>query len=144
MLARYHDQGEPMADTIQGRSRELLEGKNFCMVTTLRKDGTPFDVITWVDVEDGRVLLNTAEGRSWPQNLRNDPRVWLVVPNMENPYEYVRIAGRVAEDTHDGADEHIDKLAKKYLGEEKYPFRQQGEVRVKLAIEPERVQHVGR
>jgi PPOX class probable F420-dependent enzyme len=132
-----------MAATLTGRSRELLEDKNFCMVTTLRPDGTPFDVITWVDVEDGRVLLNSAEGRRWPRNLRNDPRIWLVVPNMENPYEYARIAGRVVEDTHEGADEHIDKLAMKYLGQETYPFRQQGEVRIKFAIEPERVQHVG-
>lgn len=131
-----------MAETIDGRSRELLEAPNFCHVATLRKDGTPFVVPVWVDVdEDSHVVLNSAEGRAWPANLRRDPRVTLTVSNQENPYEYVTIRGRLAEATHEDADEHIDRMAQKYIGQETYPFRQPGEVRVKFLIEAEKVSH---
>ena len=84
-------------------------------------------------------MLNTAEGRAWPRNLERDPHVTLTVPNMENPYEYVEIRGTVAERTHDGADEHIDALAKKYLGQDSYPYRQPGEQRVIIRVAPEHV-----
>jgi len=90
-----------------------------------------------VDVQQGRPVLNSAEGRSWVRNLERDPRVTLTVQNMENPYEYVEIRGRVAERTHDGADEHIDALAEKYLGIAEYPNRQPGEQRVIIRVEPE-------
>ena len=132
-----------MGATLEGRSRELLEEKNFCLVATIRKDGTPHVVPTWIDVDDGRILLNSAEGRVWPENLRRDPRVTLTVFDHENPYEYVSIRGRLTEDTHDGADEHIDKLAMKYMGKETYPFRKEGEQRVIFQIDPERVHHYG-
>ena len=130
-----------MAQTIDARSRELLEQPNFCHVVTLREDGSADAVLTWVDVQDDRVLLNTAEGRAWPQNLRRDPRVTLNVMNLENPYEWVEIRGRMVEDTHEGADEHIDKMSQKYLGQVPYPFRAPGEQRVIFRIEPERVNH---
>ena len=130
-----------MAESIEGRARELLEAKNFGQVATIRRDGTPHVVATWVDVEDNRVVLNTAEGRAWPQNLRRDPRVTLNVMNLENPYEWVEIRGRMVEDTHEGADEHIDKMSQKYLGQVPYPFRAPGEQRVIFRIEPERVNH---
>ncbi len=132
-----------MAESISGRSRELLEAPNFSQVATIRPDGTPHVVPTWVDVEDDRVLLNSAEGRAWPSNLRRDPRVTLSVQNMENPYEFVSIRGRVVEDTHDGADDHIDKLAMKYLGKERYPFRSEGEQRILFKVEPDWVHHYG-
>ena len=70
-------------------------------------------------------------------NLRREPEVSLVVVNGENPYEYVSVRGRVVEDTHEGADEHINRLAKKYLNKDEYPFRQPGEERVRFLIEPE-------
>ena len=82
-------------------------------------------------------MLNTAEGRAWLRNLERDPRVTLTVPNLENPYEYLEVRGRIAERTHDGADEHIDALAKKYLGADEYPYRQPGEQRVIVRVEPE-------
>ena len=126
-----------MSATIEGRAEELLKGKNFCHVATLRADGTVHGVPVWVDVQDGRAVLNTAEGRAWPRNLERDPRVTLTVQNMENPYEYLEVRGRVAERTHDGADEHIDSLAMKYLGKDEYPYRQPGEQRVILRVEPE-------
>src|SRR3981081_31007 len=116
-----------MSATIEGRAEELLKGKNFAHVATLRADGSPQVAPTWVDLQDGRPVLNTAEGRTWPRNLERDPRITLEVQNFENPYEYVEIRGRVAERTHDGADAHIDLLAKKYLGVDSYPMRQPGE-----------------
>ena len=128
-----------MSATIEGRSAELLQAKNFCQVSTLREDGSVHAAPVWVDVQDGRPVLNTAEGRAWPANLERDPRVTLTVQNMDNPYEYVAIRGRVAERTHDGADEHIDSMAKKYLGQDTYPFRQPGEERVIIRIDPEYV-----
>ena len=79
-------------------------------------------VPVWVDVQDGQPVLNSAEGRAWPRNLERDPRMTLTVQNMENPYEYLEVRGHVAERTHDGADEHIDALAKKYLGRGRLPL----------------------
>ena len=130
-----------MAEAIEGRARELLEAPNFVHVATIREDGTPQVNPIWGDLEDGRVVINSAEGRTWPANLRRDPRVTLTVMNLENPYEYVEIRGRMVEDTHDGAFDHIDKLAMKYLGQEKYPFLKDGEQRVIFRIEPEHVHH---
>ena len=128
-----------MSATIEGRGQELLAAKNFCNVSTIREDGSVHAAPVWVDVQDGRPVLNTAEGRAWPRNLERDPRVTLTVQNMENPYEYVTIRGRVAERTHEGADAHIDALAKKYMGVDEYPLRQPGEQRVIIRIDPEYV-----
>jgi PPOX class probable F420-dependent enzyme len=132
-----------MSARIEGRSEELLKARNFCNVATLRPDGSVHGVPVWVDLRDGRPALNTAEGRAWPNNLSRDPRVTLTVPNHENPYEYVEIRGRVAERTRDGADEHIDALARKYLGQDTYPYRQPGEVRLLITVEPEHVRYYG-
>ncbi|HLM84728.1 MAG TPA: PPOX class F420-dependent oxidoreductase [Solirubrobacteraceae bacterium] len=126
-----------MSVRIEGRGEELLKAKNFCHVATLREDGSVQVAPVWVDVQDGLPVLNSAEGRAWPRNLERDPRVTLTVQNLENPYEYLEIRGRVAERTHEGADEHIDSLAKKYLGKDEYPFRQPGEQRVIIRVEPE-------
>jgi PPOX class probable F420-dependent enzyme len=128
-----------MSSKIEGRSEELLRGKNYCNVSTLRQDGSIHGVPVWVDVKDARPVLNTAEGRVWPKNLARDPRVTMTVQNMENPYEYVEIRGRVAECTQEGADEHIDALAQKYLGQDTYPYRQPGEVRLMITVEPQYV-----
>lgn len=132
-----------MSTAIEGRAEELLKAKNFCQVATLRPDGSVHVAPVWVDVQDGRPVLNTAEGRVWPRNLERDPRVTLTVQNMENPYEYVTIRGRLAGRTTDGADRHIDDMAKKYLGQDSYPYRQPGEQRVILTVEPEYVHVYG-
>ena len=132
-----------MAQEIDDKSRALLQGKNFGHVATLREDGSVHTAIVWVDAEDNRVVLNTAEGRAWPKNARRDPRVTVTVPNAENPYEYTEIRGRVVEETHDGADDHIDAMSKKYLDQDEYPFRAPGEERVIFRIEPERVRYYG-
>jgi PPOX class probable F420-dependent enzyme len=132
-----------MSVKIEGRADELLKAKNFCHVATLRADGSIHGVPVWVDVQDGQPVLNTAEGRAWPRNLERDPRVTLTVVNGENPYEYVEVRGRVAERTHEGADAHIDTMAKKYMGVDKYPLRQPGEQRVIIRVEPDHVHAFG-
>jgi PPOX class probable F420-dependent enzyme len=126
-----------MSAKIDARGEELLKAKNFCHVATLREDGSVHGVPVWVDVEDGRPVVNSAEGRAWPRNLERDPRVTLTVQNMENPYEYLEIRGRMAESTREGADEHINSLAKKYLDKDEYPYRQPGEQRIIIRVEPE-------
>ncbi|MFI5005634.1 MAG: PPOX class F420-dependent oxidoreductase [Solirubrobacterales bacterium] len=132
-----------MSSKIEGRAEALLKDKNFCNVATLRSDGSVHAVPVWVDLQDGQPVLNTAEGRAWPRNLERDPRVTLTVQNLENPYEYVTIRGRVAERTHEGADAHIDALAMKYLGQDTYPFRQPDEQRLIIRVTPEHVHSYG-
>jgi PPOX class probable F420-dependent enzyme len=128
---------------VEGRAAELLNDKNFCVVSTLRADGSVHAVPVWVDLQDGLPTLNTAEGRAWPHNLERDPRVTLTVQNLGNPYEYVMIRGRATQRTHAGADAHIDALAGKYLGKDEYPFRQPGEERLIIRVEPEYVNTYG-
>ena len=116
--------------------RKLLEGRNFAHLATVMPDGSPQVSAVWVDYDGRYVLVNTAEGRQKPRNLRRDTRVALSIVNQENPYASATIRGRAVELTHDGADEHIDKLAKKYLGQDRYPYRQPGEQRLIVKIEP--------
>jgi PPOX class probable F420-dependent enzyme len=127
-----------MAEEIDGRSRELLEARNFCHVATIDSDGTPHVAVVWVDVNGSDVVLNSAEGRDWPENLRRDPRVTLTVVNHDDPYEYVSIDGRVVEMTHDGARDHIDRMAQKYFGKETYPGPSD-ETRLLIRVRPEKV-----
>ena len=128
-----------MSATIDGRAEELLQAKNFCHVATLREDGSVHGAPVWVDVQDGLVVLNTVVGRAWPTNLERDPRATLTIQNSENPYEYLAIRGKVAETTTEGADEHIDAMAKKYMGVDSYPLRQPGEQRLIIRIAPDYV-----
>ena len=118
-------------------AKSIIEKKTFAHLATLMPDGSPQVTPVWVDHDGDRVVINTAEGRAKPRNMRNDPRVALSATDPDNPYEAVIIRGRVVEMTRDGADEHIDAMAKKYLGKDKYPFRQPGEQRVlyKIAID---------
>ena len=97
----------------------------------------------WVDFDGTHVRFNTAKGRLKDRNLRRNPAVALAISDPDNPYRYLQVRGRVAEVTESGADAHIDSLAKKYLGKDKYPFRQPGEVRVIYKITPDRVQTMG-
>lgn len=128
-----------MSEKIEGRAEELLRATNFCNVSTLRADGSVHSAPVWVDVQDSTPVLNTARGRVWANNLERDPRVTLTVQNLENPYEYVEIRGRASAPSTDGADAHIDALAKKYLGADEYPMRQPGEERVIIRVDPDRV-----
>jgi PPOX class probable F420-dependent enzyme len=119
------------------QAKSIIEKKTFAHLATLMPDGSPQVTPVWVDHDGDRVVINTAEGRAKPRNMRNDPRVALSATDPDNPYEAVIIRGRVVEMTRDGADEHIDAMAKKYLDRDRYPFRQSGEQRLKVYIEPE-------
>jgi PPOX class probable F420-dependent enzyme len=93
----------------------------------------------WVD-RDGELLrINSAEGRAKVVNLRKDPRITIEVSNSEDPYRYVEVRGKAIEFTHEGADEHIDALAKKYMGVDSYPMRKETEQRVTIVIQPEKI-----
>ena len=121
----------------------LLHDKNFVFVATIMEDGSPQITPTWVDVEqDGTVLVNTAMGRVKQKNVTRDPRIAVSVIDKNNPYHTASIRGKVVEQTRQGADEHIDKMAKKYLGMDRYPGRSPGEERVILRIKPEKVTHM--
>lgn len=132
-----------MAERIDGRTRELLEQPNFYYVATLRRDGTPHVVPVWGDVDGDTIRVNSAKGRAWPTHLERDPRVTITVANSENPYEYVTIRGRVTDQTAEGADAHIDALAKKYMGVDVYPGHTPEDTRIILRIEPDEVLHRG-
>jgi len=122
--------------------RAFLENPYFGTVTTLREDGSPHNTVVWVDVDGDTVVFNTAEGRAKPEHLRNDPRAALTVIDPQNGHKWISVSGP-AELTHEGADEQIDKLAKKYLGAETYPYRQEGEQRVNVRIRAEHVDSAG-
>ena len=128
-------------NTITPEVAKLLEEKNFAFIATLMNDGSPQITPTWVDLEQNTILINTAEGRVKHKNVSRDPRVAVSVFDHNNPYNMVSIRGRVIEQTRSGADEHIDKLAKKYFGVDKYPFRSPSETRVILKIKPEKIFH---
>jgi PPOX class probable F420-dependent enzyme len=120
------------------QKRFLDENPYVGIVTTLREDGSPHSTPVWVDVEDGKVSFNTATGRAKPRHLEHDPRASLTVVDPNDAYKWVAVSGPV-QVTEEGADEQIDKLAKKYIGEDKYPWRNPQETRVKVVIEPEHV-----
>ena len=128
-----------MPATLPEGVRKLFQEPNFAHLATLMADGAPQVTPVWVDLDDGHILVNTAEGRAKPRNVRRDPRVAISICKQDNPYASAAIRGRVVEVTHAGAEAHIDKLAQKYIGQDRYPWRGSGERRVILVIEPEHV-----
>jgi PPOX class probable F420-dependent enzyme len=123
---------------------DLLGNKPaFGQLATLNADGSPQVTPVWVDFDGTNILVNTAKGRVKTRNLVREPRVALSIADPENPYRYLGIQGRVLEMTENGADAHIDKMAKKYLGKDKYPFRAPGEVRILVKIAPDKVHTMG-
>ena len=117
----------------------LIEGKNFANLATTMLDGFPHVTPMWVDHDGDMILMNTAEGRIKLRNIAKDPRVAVAITDQNNPYDRVVIQGRVVARTLDGADAHIDKLAKKYTGANKYEKSTPGEKRVIIKIEPIKV-----
>ena len=128
-----------MPATLSENVKKLFLEPNFAHLATLMPDGSPQVTPVWVEMEGDRIVVNTAEGRIKPRNVRRDPRVAISIVRQENPYQAAYIRGRVVELRHEGADESIDRLAKKYIGEDRYPWRAPGEQRLILVIEPERV-----
>ena len=127
--------------SINTEIEQLLLGKNFASFATLMKDGSPHVAPTWVDYDGDMILINTAAGRIKEKNVNLDKRVALSVYDSSNPYNMVTIRGKVKEIIEQDADSHIDRLAKRYLGLDSYPFRSTDEKRIILKIMPERVFH---
>lgn len=126
--------------TIPASHSDLLTNKQaFAHIATLNADGSPQVTPVWVDFDGTHVVVNTARGRIKTRNLEREPRVALSISDPENPYRYIGIQGRVIAMTESGGDAHIDKMAKKYLGKDSYPFRAPGERRVVVTIVPEKV-----
>jgi PPOX class probable F420-dependent enzyme len=139
--ARSHDSEElTMTEKVIPESHlDLFKKKAFANLATLMPNGQPQVTPVWVDFDGRHVVINTAEGRQKDKNLQRDGRVALSIMDPDNPYRYLEVRGHVVDRTRDGADHHIDAMAKKYLGKDKYPFSRPGEVRVIYKVEPERI-----
>jgi PPOX class probable F420-dependent enzyme len=124
---------------LSDRDRRIMEGPNFASVATVMPDGSPQVSTIWIDVDGDDVVFNTSEGRVKTANLRRDPRVAISVFDQNDPYEQVVVHGTVVDLTHDGAREHIDRLAKKYLGLDEYPWLESGEQRVIVRVRPDHI-----
>jgi len=123
---------------------DLLNKKiTFANIATVMKDGSPQVTPVWFDYTGGKIRVNTARGRVKARTLKEGTRVALAMMDPENPSRYIQVRGRVVSVTENGASAHIDSLAKKYLGKDKYPFAQPGEVRVICEIEPTSAQAIG-
>ena len=131
-----------MAD-IPANVRDLFEKKAFAHLATVSTTGAPQSTPVWVDFDGTHVLVNSARGRKKDRNMRERPSVALSMIDPDNPYRYLEVRGKVVEVSEKGADAHIDKLAKRYLGADQYPFRREGEVRVIYRIKPEHVTTMG-
>jgi PPOX class probable F420-dependent enzyme len=128
---------------LKERQKQFLDDNPYVgVVTTLRADGSPHSTIVWVDVEDGKPSFNTASGRAKPKHLEHDPRASLLVVDPNDAHKWVAVSGPV-QVTQEGADAQIDKLAKKYIGQDEYPWRKPTEQRLKVLIEPEKVDTSG-
>ena len=132
-----------MAGAIPDQFKDLFSKAAFAHLATLMPDGSPQVTPVWCDFDGTNVRVNSAKGRVKDKNMRRDKKVALSVQDPENPYRYLAMSGEVVEITEEGADAHIDALAKKYLGKDKYPFRGPGEVRVIYKIRPVNVHTMG-
>mgnify|MGYP000556950416 CR=1 FL=1 len=128
-------------NTFEPEILRLLEGKNFASFVTLLDNVSPHVAPTWIDHEGDTILINTAIGRLKEKNVRKDPRVALSIYDNENPYHMIAIRGKVTDLTTNGAEDHIDKLAKRYLGMDKYPRRTPDEKRILIKIKAEKIHH---
>jgi PPOX class probable F420-dependent enzyme len=129
--------GGLVAKQLTDDQRRLLREPNLASLATMDDDGRPHVTPVWVDEEDGRIVVNTADGRAKVRHLRREPRVGILVMDREDPYTWVSIRGRVVEITTDGAHDHIDELSRRYEG--KAFDHPPGQVRLKVLIEPDQV-----
>jgi PPOX class probable F420-dependent enzyme len=119
--------------------QRLFQGRNLAFLSTLSKDGSPHITPVWADIEDDLILVNTFETSAKNKNVTRDPRIAISVVENNNPYNMVSIKGRVIDQTTQGADEHLKRLAKRYLGIGKYYYRKPNHKRIILKIKPEKV-----
>lgn len=132
-----------MAKAIPEAFKDLFAKKAFAHLATVMRDGSPQVTPVWCDFDGTHIRVNSARGRVKDRNMRRNPRVALEVLDPDNAYRHLSVRGRVVEVSEQGADAHIDALAKKYLGVDRYPNRQPGEVRVIYKILPEHVATMG-
>ena len=122
---------------------DLFEKRTFASLVTLMPEGSPQVTPVWCDFDGTHVLINTAKGRQKHRNLSRDPRVALAMMDPDDPYRYLEVRGEVEEITEEGAWDHIHKMAKKYLDQDKYPYAQPGEVRLIIKIKPQHYSAMG-
>lgn len=122
---------------------DLFEKKSFGHLATVMDDGRPQSTPVWVDYDGKHVVVNTTLDRQKYENLEREPRVSISIQDPDDPYRYLEVRGRVAETTEDGAEQHIDALARRYLGKDRYPWRNEGEERVLVKIAPEHFTSMG-
>jgi PPOX class probable F420-dependent enzyme len=127
-----------MAVTLSDKAKGLIDSKAFAHVATINKDGSPQVSPVWVERDGDTVIVNSEQTRLKVRNLKRNPHVSLSIQDTANPYSYVEIRGKVLEVTTEGGFEGIDRLGKKYMGVDKYPGNQPGDVRVQIKIEPMR------
>ena len=132
-----------MADKIPEPFKDLFAKVAYANLATVMPNGSPQVTPVWFDYDGDCLRINSAKGRVKDKNMRRDKRVALSIQDPDNAYRYLAVLGNVEEITEEGADAHIDSLAKKYLGKDKYPFRGPGEVRVIYKIRPEKVSTMG-
>lgn len=128
-----------MAAQLSEAALKLIKDKNFAFIGTLMSDGSPQVTPVWVEYDGQHIILNSEVKRAKVRNLKRDPRISISIANMQNPYEYVEIRGKVVDMTTQGASEGIDMLAKKYLGQDKYPYNKEGDERIIIKVAPEKV-----
>lgn len=127
-------------ENFDSATRKFFEDKNIAFVATLMKDGSPQITPVWIDIEGDSILVNTAMGRVKQKNIEKDPRIAISIVDRNNPYHMVSVRGEVTEEiTGQVAEDHIDKMAKKYLDKDKYPLRTEGEQRILLKVTPKKV-----
>jgi PPOX class probable F420-dependent enzyme len=132
-----------MAASIPEAYKDLFQKRAFANLATLMADGRPQVSPVWCDLDGSHIRINSAKGRVKDKNMRRNKKVALSITDPDNPYRHLDVQGEVVEITEQGADEHINALAKKYLGKDQYPFRQPGEVRVMYRIRPDKVTQMG-
>jgi PPOX class probable F420-dependent enzyme len=128
-----------MPDVLSPKARELIARPVLASLATLNPDGSPQITPLWIDLDGDDVVFNTARGRKKARNLESDPRVGVTVIDPDDQYNVVAFRGTVIDITTEGADAHIDSMAKKYLGVDSYPMRREGEVRIRVTVRTDHI-----
>lgn len=142
-LHRSQEQEAAMPQTLSPGFKKLLREPAYCQLATLMPEGSPHNTQVWVETDGEHILVVTAEGRQKVKNVRRDPRVALNVVDPTNAFRIASVRGQVVDVTPEGADQLLDELAKKYLDEDTYPFRQTGEVLLTIKIAREKFNKLG-
>jgi PPOX class probable F420-dependent enzyme len=128
-----------MADVLSPKARALIARPVLASLATLNPDGSPQITPLWVDLDGDDVVFNTVQGRKKARNLEDDARVAVTIIDPDDQYNVVAFRGTVTDVTTDGADAHIDALAKKYLGVDTYPMRREGDVRIRVTVRTDHI-----